>query len=503
MVLALWTALVRLSNRHIATMLTVVVAVAPATQGLLSWMSLAAYILMSAFLLSGFVLLTGHGRRVTVLAGWVLLFLGLLSREAAFVLLPGAFGLYFFVQGRRVSALFFPVLCALAWVLLHPSPRLSIAALTTDLPLFLRGSLLTAGVMGASVVRNLGLLTIAPFVVALWPFRVLALVPVLLLAVLTPYGQFLLLILLTLSVLRRSSDALFGVAWAAMTVGSVVAYGSFAPRNSFELLVGLALGLAPSMKRLSRNRLLLLQPFVLWHVATCLWPNMLFSSECGRSIVYYADQRYRALRQVTECREREWLTLAGKAHAQWVLTTSAALGCGQSNERIEPLWRAGDLHRIGRPVLLHGLHYEYRVDYAFDHTHLWEWSPLTWALFEPGSKGRRAIPHPRESPSNSSGIVIPNDDLRICVLDSVRKDPPLGRSRASTHWRAGSSELIDRSSVDAWLDEVWRREAERQDPTTVFTSGSFLELELGRLLVGDDGWLDTGELHYLREKARR
>jgi hypothetical protein len=85
----------------------------------------------------------------------------------------------------------------------------------------------------------------------------------------------------------------------------------------------------------------------------------------------------------------------------------------------------------------------------------------------------------------------------------VRKDPPLGRSRASTHWRAGSSELIDRSSVDAWLDEVWRREAERQDPTTVFTSGSFLELELGRLLVGDDGWLDTGELHYLREKARR
>ncbi|MFH0778154.1 MAG: hypothetical protein V2A71_05925, partial [Candidatus Eisenbacteria bacterium] len=360
MVLALWAALARLSDRYIASMLAPVITVAPATQGLLSWMSLAGYILMSAFLLGGFVLLTGHRRRATVLAGWVLVCLGLLSREAAFFLLPGAFGLYFFVQGRKASALLFPVLCAAAWVLLRPSPSLAIAKPITDMALLLRGSLLTVGALGASVVRNLGLLTIAPFVMALWPFRILTLLPVLVVSVLTPYGQFFLLILLMFSALRRSKHALFGVAWAAMTIGSVVAYGSFVGRYSHEFLVGLALGMAPGLKRLPRNRLLLLLPFVLWHVATCLWPNVLFSSHCGRSIVFHVDQRYRALCHVTECRETEWLTLAGKAREPWVLTTSVALGCGRADERIEPLWSSGNLHRIGRPVLLHAQHYEYR-----------------------------------------------------------------------------------------------------------------------------------------------
>jgi hypothetical protein len=77
--------------------------------------------------------------------------------------------------------------------------------------------------------------------------------------------------------------------------------------------------------------------------------------------------------------------------------------------------------------------------------------------------------------------------------------PAVERQRAINEWLADAPEVMNRRQVRSWLREVW--ESERGCPDDLRES-SFREQELGRLLVRDDGWLDVGELAYLRHMRR-
>jgi hypothetical protein len=77
--------------------------------------------------------------------------------------------------------------------------------------------------------------------------------------------------------------------------------------------------------------------------------------------------------------------------------------------------------------------------------------------------------------------------------------PLVPRARALNAWLADIPELNDRERARAWLAEIWKSESECD---TSVVGHSFVEQELGRLLLRDDGWLDEGELMYLRIQVR-
>jgi hypothetical protein len=282
-----------------------------------------------------------------------------------------------------------------------------------------------------------------------------------------------------------------------MTVAAIILYGYFTSRYAFEPLVGMALALAPALMTVTRGRrLLVLLPFVVWHAVVALWPGAVRDTLGIREAAGLLDQRFRAMHAVTEHREREWRTFAGRV-AKWEPVPKTHLRGTGTRWSLGHVWRSGDFWRAGTPP---SLHCNTHRDLVFDRTRVWSWNVWYWRP-EPRRKGDGVhVALSDERWSVHPGIPAPDHARCLRVVPGSVRLRPRKRGRAISEWLRDAPETINRSAVHAWLWEAWLWE---ELCTDTVDSRSFVELELGRLLLRDDGWIDPVELAYLREHARR
>jgi hypothetical protein len=155
-IIGLFLVLWRLSNHLIASILAGVVAVAPATQGLLAWMACSTYLVSYPALLLGLLLLTQRRRGMTAL-GILFLAVGMASREVALLLVASAVTIHVYLSGRKRVASMLPLLAALLWLVLPNTSRSTVTVLGRDPAIFLRGAGLVVAAESAGIMRNLGL----------------------------------------------------------------------------------------------------------------------------------------------------------------------------------------------------------------------------------------------------------------------------------------------------------------------------------------------------------
>jgi hypothetical protein len=493
---ALFVLLARTSSLPIAALLTGVVVVAPAAQGLLSWMSCATFLVSYPLLLLGTAALLGGGPPIRTVAGMMLLVLALMSREVVFLIVPTAVAAYMLLERRTWVAALLPFLAVALWLILPAEDRSAFGMIGADPGLVLRGALVVVAGQSASIVRNVGVPLLLLLLGAIWPFRLFLLLPAALATLLSGHLQLLLPVGVLVAAALRTRRALPGVAWVGAAVGAIALYGYFASRYAFEPLIGLALAAGPAIARVgSRWRLLALAPLVLWHAGSGLWPDAVFRRSEPRWFGEHIDQRFRALDTVTQIRFTEWQTFAGRAPA-WQRVGRAHLRQPGSQRSAGYVWRAGELWRAGAPVALHCAN---GVDVVFDRFDVWEWNVWYWRPQPPKKQGGIHLDLPDEH--WSVHVVEETRDHARClrVVRGVVALRPSRRARALREWLRDIPEVQDPVSVWKWLSDVWAWEDACSDR---LESGAFMELELGRLLLRDDGWLDLAELEYLRTHAR-
>ncbi len=494
-VMALFVLLARTSSLPAAAVLTGLVIAAPATQGLLSWMSCATFLVSYPLLMLGTAALVMTRRSLPSILGIGLLILSLLSREVAFLLVPSAVACYLILERKRWLAASLPLLAVAVWFVLPSEDRSGSFMLWADPVLFLRGTALVVAAHSASLVRNLGVPLLLLLLATIWPFRLWILLPVAALALLFGHAQLLLPPGVLLIAVLRTRRALPGLIWAAVAVGAIALYGHFSSRYAFEPLVGFALALGPAVARSGNaRRLVAILPVVLWHTAVGLAPDALYRAPEVRFLADRIDQRFEALTDITRIRHREWRTFAGRVRT-WHNVRDARLRSPDSEGYFAYVWRAGDLWRAGTPV---SLHCPTDLDVVFDRSRIWEWNVWYWRL-QPSRKGRGVhVDLPPERWSVHTGAT-PDHAVCLRVAKGSVRLRPLRRGRALREWQRDVPEVYDPRSVRRWLSEVWAWEDACGDSVE---SRSFVELELGRLLLRDDGWLDAGELAHLRTSAR-
>jgi hypothetical protein len=497
MTMSLFALLIRLSNWPAAFFLSVVAAVAPVTQGLLAWMSCESYLTSYLFLFSGTVLLIGTTGVTRTVGGILLLVLALLSREIAFLVVPCSVGLYMLVWRRRRLAALLPVLAVAVWLVLPAENRSAFTTLRGDPELFVRSAALVAAGQSASMVRNLGLLLVLPMLAAVWPFRWKFIIPVLALALLSNCFQLLVPVVLLVVAVKTTRRALPGAAWVVVTVAGIVSYGYFTSRYAFEPLVGLCLALGPALHRLPKRKALVFVPFLLWHTAASLAPDVIYSSRAVRWTANVLDQRLRTLDLVTSLRHKEWLTVAGRAEQDWSPDPDLRLIMSDSTSAVGKVWRSGPFWRAGSLPNLHSVRTDH---FVFTERTLLEWNVWYWRVVAPG-KGRGIhVDLDSEKWAVHAGSPLRDHSRCLSVVESRLALGSQQRNHAVTDWLLDVPELNNPTRARMWLGEVWNSGEKRR---TVLVNSSFEELELGRLFLRDDGWLDRAELSYLRAHRHR
>jgi hypothetical protein len=491
MLLALVFFVARLSSWPAAGMIVGALTVSPVTQGLLAWLSCAGYILVCLTLLLAAWLVVRSRSTGSAVGATLLAVAAVLSRESGYVLVPCFVALCAWRAGRRKLAAILVLLPVVLWFVLRPDPH----AASADLRLAVRSAALVLAGVSASVTRNLGLLLLGVSLAFLWPFRTWLLVPLIPLSLVSDHFQLILPVLVLVASAGRNRHAVPGVAWTIAATGMVLPLGHFLSRYAFEPLVGLALAVAPGLAGvLRRSRALVLVPVMLWHSGVCLFPDVVGSSSVARTVSHWIDQRYRALELVTRVREGEWVTFGGRVGQDWTFVERAALVYGRTGTWVAPVWRAGPLWRGGVAL---GLHTPGVTHVVFDRDMIWQWTGWHWRPPAPEKPWGVHVELPGERWSVHPGTY-PDSHSRCLWL--VQRRVPASRggfSQAAETWLERVPEVHDAVSVTAWLREVWG--AENMSPGTLVPS-TFVELELGRMLLRDDGWLDRTELTWLRSR---
>jgi hypothetical protein len=496
-VIALLTLLVRTSSLPVASLLTGIIVVAPATQGLLSWMSCATFLVSYPFLLFGTAALMSRGHTIRTVGGIVLIVLALVSREVVFLIVPSAVAGYMLLARRRRIAVLLPLLSVAVWLLLPTEDRSSIGTAGVDPGLLLRGAVLVVAGELASIVRNLGVPLLLLLLCAVWPLHLASLVPIAVAALLSGHVQLLLPVVVLVTAAATTRRALPGVLWVGAAVAAIALYGYFTSRYAFEPLIGLALAVGPAIVRMSsRRRLLALIPAILWHTGAGMWPDPLFRRPEPRFFAEYVDRRFESLHTVTRIRFADWQTFAGRV-STWQGMSRASLRYPDSRWAAGYVWRAGPLWRAGAPV---ALHCPSCVDVIFDRSNIWEWNVWYWRPQPAKKRSGLHVELPGEHWTVHVGDEPQDHSQCLRVVRGALPLRPSRLTRATREWLLDVPELQDPRVVWAWLAEVW---ASEQACTNKLDSGSFAELELGRLLLRDDGWLDLAELDYLRKHTRR
>ncbi len=493
---ALLVLLARTSSLPVAALLTGIVIVAPAAQGLLAWMSCATFLVSYPLLLFGTAALLSPGRPIRTVAGIVLVALALVSREVVFLIVPTAIAGYVLLERRTRLAALLSVLAVVLWFVLPAEDRSAFGMMGTDPGLLLRGALVVVAGESASIVRNVGVPLLLLLLVAVWPFRLLLFLPVALAALLSGHLQLLLPLAVLVAAALTTRRGLPGIAWVGASVGAIVLYGYFTSRYAFEPLVGLALAIGPAIAHVtSKRRLLALAPLVLWHTGVGLWPEAVFRRPESSWFGEHVDQRFRSLHTVTDIRFTEWRTFAGRT-STWQRVQRAYLRFPEYRWAAGYVWRTGRLWRAGAPVALHCVS---DVHVIFDRSEVWEWNVWYWRPQPSRKQGGLHVDLPGEHWSVHV-VKEPEDHARcLRVVRGAMALRPTRAARAIREWLADAPEMQDPRPVWKWLSEVWAWEDACSDR---LESGAFLELELGRLLLRDDGWLDPAELGYLRKHAR-
>jgi hypothetical protein len=497
LVVSLFLLLTRLSGARVAALLAGVVAVAPAVQGLLSWMSCATYLVCYPLLLLGILLLSTHRGALVTLAGLMLLILAMLSREVAFLLVPGAVSLFLYRAGRKRIALVLPLLAVTLWLLLPGEGRAAMSTIKQDPVLFIRGGFLVVAGQSASLIRNLGLVFVCPLIVLLWG-RFLSVG--LLLAVgalfIVPI-QFLLPIAAVVVALCRSRASALGVAWMLLTILAMCLYSQFSSRYAVEPLIGLTLAVGPALGTFRARALIWLLPSVIWLTAGSVAPDRLYQSTVTRTASTEVDQPLRALDMVTSLREKEYRSFAGRASRAWNHREDLRIAPRRGDSPRGIVWTSSGFWRAGSAPYLHCRRMDHVV---FDREQIWEWNVWYWRVL-PAQKGRGIhVELPGEAWAVHPGGSAFRHGRCLFIRPDERPVSTIFQSQAMRDWLADTPELNNPERARGWLHEVWSFEDRCQAD---LSSSSFRELELGRLLIRDDGWLDEAELAYLRTKVRR
>jgi hypothetical protein len=457
---------------------------------------------MCLFLSAGILLLVATQSRFRIVAALVFLSLGVWSREIAFVLVPGAIGVHIFAHGNRRVAFVLPGLCILLWLLLQTRVPWQIGGATGDLPLFARGAVVTTMANLATFVRSTGLLLLISLLAVVWPFRLLFFLPFCLLSLIAWQVLLLMPILVMITACLETKKAMLGSVWAALSIMAVMFYGHFTSRYTVELLLGFAFCVAPALACVPQKRLLLLIPLILFHVATGFWPDAVHHYEATRGLAFALDRRFQVLEHVTQVRAHDWLTFTGRARQEWIPVREAAALLGETDSLGEPVWRSGEYWRISRPFLLSSYHRASLHDIVFSKHGIWEWRE-SWGAVIPAKGSTIKVRLGAEQWSVRVSEKPPRDDVPITITDGEVAAWPPPRPRAINNWLSHIPELNDRQAAAAWLREVWNQEVSRRNSANQLSADSFVELELGKLFLRDDGWLDEGELAWLRSHTRR
>ncbi|MCU0612641.1 MAG: hypothetical protein MUE60_12750, partial [Candidatus Eisenbacteria bacterium] len=284
--------------------------------------------------------------------------------------------------------------------------------------------------------------------------------------------------------------------WASVTILSLCLYGTFTSRYAMEPLLGLALAVAPSLAQRGMSLIRwCLGPLVVGHLVLCLAPDLVYRWPPLRTVVTVADQRFGSLAALTRWREGEWESFAGRATGPWEPIPNRAMvsGDGMPEGRVA---RSGDYLRMGYGI---SLHCPPAGDTVIRRDGMWEWNVWYWRVVPFGKTSGIHVLDP------APWSVHPGTreyDHRRCrrVISSPPVERAMSAPESINEWLADIPELMNRGRVRAWLGEVWASEEGCPVP---LRPSSFREQELGRLLVRDDGWLDDGELAYVRRHARR
>jgi len=487
---ALFLVMRQRSSTVVASAAACAVAVAPAMQGLLSWMSCSTYLVSYPLLLLGAWALRAGPGAVPTAAGLTALVLAMLSREVAFLLVPTAVAADVWCAGRRRLACSLPILAAVTWIALPAEDRSILGAMLSDPWLVLRASLTVILGHAASLTRNVGLLLMGMLTIMVSPRRRVALAFVL--AMLLVPGLALLAPIALLVVSSRSRNSIPGIVWAAVAVLSLCLYGTFTSRYAVEPLLGCALAIAPTL-RPRRGHAIALGALLAWQLLVCLAPDTIYRWVPLRAVATMLDKRFEPLAAVTAIREREWVTFAGRTREPWDIMRDWSV-LSQEGIPEDRVSSSSKYLRLGHSLDLHCPHVD---DLIASRDALWEWNVWYWRVPPPQKAGVHVYgPDPW---SVHAGI--PRNHTRCRrVVPIPAPTPSMERRGAISQWLADAPELMNPPRVHAWLGEVWDNEEGCPDDRW---QSSFREQELGRLLVRDDGWLDAGELAYLREHVRR
>ena len=156
---------------------------------------------------------------------------------------------------------------------------------------------------------------------------------------------------------------------------------------------------------------------------------------------------------------------------------------------------------MDRPFLLRSYYRTSLYDIIFTKQGIWEWRE-SWGAVIPAKGSSLKVRLGTEQWSVRISEKPPRSDIPITVTNGEVVDWPPPRNRAIHNWLSHIPELNDRDAATAWLREVWNQEALEPISPNRLSAHSFVELELGKLLLRDDGWLDRGELGWLRTYAR-
>jgi hypothetical protein len=128
---------------------------------------------------------------------------------------------------------------------------------------------------------------------------------------------------------------------------------------------------------------------------------------------------------------------------------------------------------------------------------IWEWNGWHWSP-QPSTKPWGVHVHLPGEVWSVHPASIP-EDHRHCfrVVARRARAPFVERLDGIMTWLQGVPELNDTTSAVQWLSEVWRIE---EESSANVQAPAFVELELGKMLLCDDGWLDKTELAWLRSR---
>ncbi|MBN1424002.1 hypothetical protein JXA88_05530 [Candidatus Fermentibacteria bacterium] len=478
---------------RIAAAAAATVAAAPAVQGLLAWMSCSTYLVSYSLLLLGIWILRSRRGNAATVAGVAALVLSLLSREVMFLLVPTAVAVDLWISGRRRLACAMPFLAASAWLLLPGEDRSVLGSLLTDPWLVVRSSVTVIMGHAASLVRNTGLLLTGATAVFVSRRRIMPLAFVAA-ALVAPGAAIVIPIVLLASC--RGAKSLPGVVWAAVATLSLCLYGTFTSRYAMEPLLGCVLAVAPAFPcPLRRSHGIALIALVAWHLLVCLAPDLAYRWPPLRSAATIADKRFESLALVNALRENEWVSFASRARTPWEVMPewSVLSRDGTPEDRVSS---SGPYLRLGYGLNLHCPQID---DVIISRTRMWEWNVWYWRVIPPRKGAGIHVQGPEPWCVHAEPSPVTHDRCRQ-VVPSPAPAPIVMRRHAFDQWCADTPELMNPQRVRCWLTEVW--DSEEGCPDDRWRS-SFRELELGRLLIRDDGWLDASELAYLRRYTRR